>query len=146
SLSAIAWTALAAGDFEEAERFLSEAAPVASQAGPWFSELALYVRAVLAVRRGNPDEAIERVRESLMRIQLLHDRFALVYALVPLAAAAEQKGDDAWAARVLGARDGVTERTGAMVVDDSVRDLRDRVERDARARLGPKRWAREYEN
>jgi hypothetical protein len=86
------------------------------------------------------------VRESLTRIQRLHDKFALIYALVPLAAAAELSGDDAWAARILGARDGVTERTGAMAVDDSVRDLRERVEHDARARLGPKRWAREYES
>jgi hypothetical protein len=42
-------------------------------------------------------------------------------------------------------REAVTERTGAVPVDDSVRDLRERVERDARARLGQKRWTREYE-
>jgi hypothetical protein len=85
------------------------------------------------------------VRESLTRIHLLNDRFALVYALVPLAAAAELTGDDAWAARILGARDGITERTGAIAVDESVRDLRQRVERDSRARLGPRQWACEYE-
>ena len=67
-----------------------------------------------------------------------------MYALVPLAAAAVQKGDDAWAARILGARDAVTERTGATVVDKSVDDLLEQAERDARARLGPDRWARAY--
>jgi hypothetical protein len=113
--------------------------------GPWFSEIALYVQAVLSVRRGKPQEAIAVVRESLVQIHRLHDRFALVYSLVPLAAAAELIGDDAWAARILAARDAVTERTGAIPVDDSVRDLRERVERDARARLGQRRWAREYE-
>ena len=72
----------------------------------------LYVRAILAVRRGNADEAIALLRESLTLIRALHDKFAFVYALVPLAAAAVLKGDDAWAARILGARDAVIERTG----------------------------------
>ena len=102
-----------------AERLLEEAASVLRDAGPWFLSLGLYMRAVLAVRRGNSDEAIALVRESLTRIRELHDKFAFVYALVPLAAAAALKGDDAWAARILGARDAVTERTGATVVDTS---------------------------
>ena len=54
------------------------------------------------------------------------------------------KGDDAWAARILGARDAVTERTGATVVDKSVHELREQAEREVRARLGPERWARAY--
>ena len=88
--------------------------------------------------------AIALVRESLTRIRELHDKFAFVHALVPLAAAAALKGDDAWAARILGARDAVTERTGATVVDKSVHDLREQAEREARARLGPDRWAQAY--
>ena len=113
-------------------------------AGPWFLTWALYVRAILAVRRGNPDEAIALVRESLTRIRELHDKFAFVYALVPLAAAAVLKGDDAWAARILGTRDAVTERTGVRVVDKSVHDLREQAEREARQRLGQDRWDRAY--
>src|SRR4029450_1806642 len=74
----------------------------------------------------------------------LHDKFAFVYALVPLAAAAVLKGDDAWASRILGARDAVTERTGTTVADKSVHDLRERAEREARTRLGPDRWLRAY--
>ena len=93
---------------------------------------------------GDADEAIALVRESLTRIRELHDKFAFVYALVPLAAAAVLKGDDAWAARILGARDAVTERTGVTVVDKSVHDLREQAEREVRARLGPDRWARAY--
>ena len=54
------------------------------------------------------------------------------------------KGDDAWAARVLGTRDAVTEQTGASSVDKSVRELRERTEREVRGRLGPDRWAEEY--
>jgi len=104
----------------------------------------LYLRAFLAVRRGHPDEAIAVVRESLTHIRQLHDTFAFVYALVPLAAAAVLKGNDEWAARILGARDAVTERTGAAVVDTLVADVKAQAEREARARLGPDRWARSY--
>ena len=100
--------------------------------------------AILAVRRGNADQAIALMRESLTRIRELHDKFAFVYALVPLVAAAELKGDDAWVARILGARDAVTERTGVTVSDKSVQDLRERPEREARARLGPDSWAAAY--
>ena len=144
ALSGLAWVALATGDLDQAEHLVDEAASVLRHAGPWFLLLPLYVRAILAVRRGNPDEAIALLRESLAHIRELHDKFAFVYALVPLAAAAVLKGDDAWAARILGARDAVTESTGATVVDKSVHDLREEAERKARARLGPDRWTRAY--
>ena len=144
ALSGMAGIAIAAGDAGEADRLLDEATSVLGDAGPWFLMPVLYVRAILAVRRGNPDEAIALVRENLTRIRELHDKFAFVYALVPLAAAAGLKGDDAWAARILGVRDAVIERTGVRVVDTPVRDLRDRAEREARERLGAKRWARAY--
>jgi predicted ATPase/DNA-binding XRE family transcriptional regulator len=144
ALSGMAVLALATGDAGQAERLLDEATSVLRDAGPWFLTWALYVRAILAVRRGNPDEAIVLVRESLTRIRALHDKFAFVYALVPLAAAAVLKSDDAWAARILGAQDAVTERTGVTVVDKSVQDLQEKSERLSRARLGPDRWALAY--
>jgi hypothetical protein len=118
---------------------------VLSGVGPWSSLIVLSVRAVLAVRRNRPGQAIALAGDSLARIHALHDRFAFLYALVSLAAAAELSGDDAWAARIVGVRDAVTERTGATAVDQSVRDLEERVERGSRARLGPRRWSREYE-
>jgi ATP/maltotriose-dependent transcriptional regulator MalT len=114
---------------------------VLHDAGPWFMSLGSYVRAVLAVRRKAPDHAIALVRETLTRIRALHDRFAFVYTVVPLAAAAVLKGDDAWAARILGARDAMTERTGIAVVDTRVHDLRQQAEEAARERLGRDRWA-----
>jgi ATP/maltotriose-dependent transcriptional regulator MalT len=136
--------ALASGDADEAERLLDEATSALRHAGPWFLTWAFYVRAILAVRREGAAEAIALVRESLTRIRELHDKFAFVYALVPLAAAAVLKGDDVWAARLLGTRDAVTERTGVTVVDPSVHDLRERAEQEVRARLGPDRWGRAY--
>ena len=116
-----------------------------AQAGPWFSELGLYIRAVMAVRRGNAERGDPVRPREPARILELQDKFAFVYALVPLAAAAVLKGDDEWAARSLGARDAITERTGAALLDPSVADLREQAERGARARLGPARWARAYE-
>jgi tetratricopeptide (TPR) repeat protein len=144
SLSGMAAVALAIGDAGQAERLLEEAASVLRHAGPWFLSLGRYMRAVLAVRRGNPDQAIALVRESLTRIRELHDKFAFVYTLIPLAAAVALKGDDAWAARILGARDAVVERTGLTIVDPPVHDLREQAEREAHARLGPDRWALAY--
>jgi hypothetical protein len=55
-----------------------------------------------------------------------------------------RKGNDAWAARLLGARHAVTESTGATIVDRAVNELRDETEGQVRARLGPDRWARAY--
>jgi tetratricopeptide (TPR) repeat protein len=144
ALTGLAWVALAAGDRDEAERLLDAAVPSLRDAGPWFLLLVGYLRAILAVRRGNEDDAIALVRDNLTRIRELKDQSSFVYTMVPLAAAATLKGDDAWVARIVGARDAVTDRTGARVVDDSVRDLREYAERDARARLGAERWDRAY--
>jgi hypothetical protein len=143
-MTALAWVALANGDVGQAERLLDEAMVVLRHAGPWFLLLGLYIRGIIAVRRGTPDEALALVRESLARIRQLGDKFAFVYALVPLAAAAVLRGDDAWAARILGAQNAVTETTGATIVDKSVDDLRAQGERQARARLGADRWALEF--
>ena len=144
ALSGLAGVALATDDAARAEHLADEAAAVLRQSGPWFLLMSLYVRALLEVRRGEPDCAILVIRDSLSKIRTLHDKFEFVYALVPLAAAAVLKGDDEWAARILGARDTVTERTGATVVDKSVHDLLNDAERGVRARLGPDRWAQCY--
>jgi predicted ATPase/DNA-binding XRE family transcriptional regulator len=143
-LSGLARVVLAAGDAGQAQRLLDEAASALRHAGPWFLLRPLYVRAILAVRRGNADEAIALVRESITRIRDLQDKYSFVYVLVPLAAAAVLKGDHAWAARILGARDAVSEGTGVTIVFKLVHDLREQAEGQARARLGPERWARAY--
>jgi predicted ATPase/DNA-binding XRE family transcriptional regulator len=144
ALIGMAAAALIADDGAETERLVHESTLVPGDDVPWFRSFGLWMRAVVAVRRGSPDEAIGWARQSLGLIHELKDRFALVYALVPLAAAVALKGDDAWAARILGIRDAVAERIGATLVDRSVHDLRTDVERDVRARLGEDRWARAY--
>ena len=125
SLNGLAKIALAAGDAAETDRLLDEAASVLQQS-PWHLALVSFRRAMLAVRRGNPDEAIASVRESLTLFRQLHDKYAIVYAMVPLAAAA------------------VTERTGATVADQLVHAVGEEAERAVRARLGQDRWARAY--
>jgi predicted ATPase/DNA-binding XRE family transcriptional regulator len=144
AMSGQAVVALASGDADQAERLLDQATSVLRKAGPWFLTWALYVRAVLAVRRGEPDQAIALVRESLAHIRELHDKFAFVYALVPLFIAAVLKADDRWAARILAVRDSVTERTGVTVVDPSLCAIRDRAEEESRTRLGADDWAEAY--
>jgi hypothetical protein len=144
SLNGLAKVALLNDDGSNAERLLDEASSVLRHSSPWFLALVSFRRATLAVRRGNPDEAIELARESLTLFRQLNDKYAIVYALIPLAAAAALKGDDLWTARILGARDAVTERTGATVVDKWVHAMGEQAEREVRARLAPDRWARAY--
>lgn len=144
SLNGLAKVAMSNGNIADAERLLDEAASVLRHSGPWFLALVSFRRATLAVQRGNAEEAIAFAAESLTLFGQLHDRFAIVYVLAPLAAAAALKGDDLWTARILGVRDAVTERTGATVADRWVRGLGERAEREVRARLGPDRWARAY--
>ena len=144
ALTGLAGVAAASGDVEQAERLLDESITVLRRAGPWYLALALYVRAVLAVRRGDADTAISFVRDCLTRVRELQDKFAFVHLMVPLAAAAAVKRNYEWAARILAAESVVTERTGAMVLDHAVRDLREHTEHQARTTLGPDRWARAY--
>lgn len=145
ALCGLAQVALAMGDMSGARQLLDQASLPLGEAGPWFLLLPLYVRAIVAVRLSRPDEAIASVRECLTCIRDLDDKFAFVYAMVPLAAAAALKGTDTWVARIVGARDAATEATGATVVDQSVKDLYEHAERDARERLGPDRWAQAYD-
>ena len=136
--------ALATGDAAHAQRLLDGATAMLRDAGPWCLTSVLCLRAVLAVQRGNPGDAISLIRESLMRIQELQDKFAFVYAVVPLAQAAALTGDDAWAARILGVGDAVSERTGATISGRLMHDRQQTVAREVRARLGPERWDQAY--
>jgi len=135
---------LATGNLQEGERLLDEATVVLQHAGPWFVNLPLYIRAILAVQQRKADDAIDFVRQSLVGSRQVHDKFAFVYALTPLATAAALKGDDAWAARILGTRDALIERIGTASIDRSVLELRASTERGVRERLGAERWVRAH--
>ena len=111
------------GDTSEAERLLHEATSVLREAGPWFLTPVLCYRGVAAASRGEADLAISLMKESLGYIRVLNDRFSFVHALLPLAAGAMLKGDDEWAARVLGASAAVSNSSGARVAIAVVQDL-----------------------
>jgi predicted ATPase/DNA-binding XRE family transcriptional regulator len=138
--SGLAWVALATGDEIEADRLANEAISQLTSSGQWFLSLSLYIRILLALRRGNANEVIGLMRNSLIRARESQDTIAIVYGLVPLAAAAALKGDHGWVARILGARQAICDRTGAILVDPLMHELHERVAREARARLGPDRW------
>jgi predicted ATPase/DNA-binding XRE family transcriptional regulator/energy-coupling factor transporter ATP-binding protein EcfA2 len=145
ALTGMATVHLAAGDPTSAERLVDEAIRLLRPGAPWFLALALNVRASLAVRRKDADEAIGTVCESLTHMRGLHENHAFVFALGPLAVAAMLKGDDAWAARIMGARDAATERTHATVdVRESLDRLIGLAEDEVRARLGRERWSRAF--
>jgi len=144
SLIGMSAVALEIGDDRQAERLLDEATVQLRQAGPWFLARAFYIRAIAAVHRAAADDALAWVRQSLTHICDLHDKYAFVHAAVPLAAAASLTGNDRWAARILGVRDAVAERTGAASVVKAVQELKGQVERNTRARLGPDQWRRAY--
>jgi predicted ATPase len=145
ALTGLAGAAVATGDTAEAERLLEEATMVLRRAGAWYLTLALCWRATLAVERGDADASIVFVRESLTRIRELHDKVAFVYAMVPLAAAAALRGDPNWAARILGAGSIVAERSGVVLLNDTMRNLHQQTEYNTRARLEPDRWAKEWQ-
>jgi predicted ATPase/DNA-binding XRE family transcriptional regulator len=144
ALSGSGGVQLALGNAAEGERLLLESTAVLRGAGPWFLTPVLCFRAVLAVARGEADQAIGLMRESLTYVRELHDRFSFVHALLPLAAGAMLKGDDEWAARLLGASDAVSSSSGARVAVAVVQDLKRRTEAQVRERLGQQRWEREY--
>ena len=144
ALAGMAGVALTTNDFEQAERLLDEAASELQHTGPWFLTLSLNVRALLAVRRRQPEHAVALVRESVTLLRDLQDKISFVHGMAILAAAAALTGDEAWVARILGAQDAVTERTGARVGDKAVDDLRRQAEHEARTRLGSNRWAHAY--
>ena len=143
SLTGLAQAALATGDIVEAKRLLDEASTALRGAGPWFPGLGLYIRAMLAVRRSDPDHVIASVREMLIQLGTLQDK-TFFYSLVPLAAAAVIKGEYAWAARIFGAREAISSSTGVSVVDPMMVDQQQAAERETRAHLGPDRWAIAY--
>lgn len=140
----LASVALASGDTDEAERLLDEADEALRHAGPWFRTRTLTMRAVIAAHRGHAEEAITMVRNSLVHIRVLQDKFTYLYALVTLAIAADLTGADAWAARILGARDALVARTGHTVALKLVHDLGVEAERSVRASLDPEQWAKAY--
>jgi tetratricopeptide (TPR) repeat protein len=143
-LSGLAASLMALGDDAGAAARVAEAEIVLQEAGPWFLALTRYVEAMLALRRHDADAALRQVRNSLTHIRAMQDKFTFVNALVALFLAAVLKGDDEWAARIQGAREAVTDRTGVSPSDQPVHEIRTEMEQAIQRRLGAERWGRAY--
>ncbi len=143
-VTGLAWVALGVGDAAHAAYLLDEADAIWTACGPWFRALGLYLRAILAIQAQNAHAALRLTRESLTGIRAFQDTFAFAYALAPLLGAAGLLDDDSWVARIAGARDAFTDRTGARAVDPLTDALCAHAEQAAGARLGPERWAAAY--
>src|SRR5262249_8994598 len=94
ALGGLAAVAFATGDNDAAERLVNEALVMRESVAVWFTSVSRRVSAMLALQRVRPDETIAIVREGLIETRKLHDKFAFVSLLIPLAAAAALKGDD----------------------------------------------------
>jgi hypothetical protein len=99
---------------------------------------------VLANQAQDAHAALRLTRASLTGIRTFQDTFAFAYALVPLLGAAGLLEDDPWVARIAGARDAFTDRTGTRAVDPLTDALCAHAEQAAGVRLGPQRWAAAY--
>ena len=145
ALGGLAWVALANGDRAEAEQRIHETIAVLKALGPWFCAHCNFLSALLAVQAGDANQALSAVRDSLALLRETQDRFGVMYAFAPLAGVASLLGEDGWVARIVGASDALTERSGVRNVDPLGQKLWTRARLDAQTRLGPERWARAYE-
>jgi hypothetical protein len=101
-------------------------------------------RALLAVQAKDAPAALALTSQSLKCVRECRDTLAIAFPLTLLAGAAGLMGDHPWVARIAGAREAVTDRTGGRVVNPMGQDLYERTVRDARRRLGPDKWTRAY--
>ena len=145
ALGGLAWVALAQGDHSEAEQRIAEAAGALEATGPWFRALGYFLSALLAVQARDATRALLAIRESLVLLRETQDRFGVMYAFAPLAGAASLLREDGWVARIVGASDAMTERSGIRSVDPMGHELWTQARLGAETRLGPEKWARAYE-
>ena len=107
------------------------------------SSISLSISARTALRRGKADEAIALIRESsaaVARFTTNSHSSSRSLRWPPPQPRRRRHGPH----ELLGTWDAVTERIGASAVDKTVRELRERTEREVRERLGPARWSGAY--
>ena len=146
SLNGLAKVALATNDVAAGGTPARRGRVGASAGCPWRLALVWFRRALLAVRRGNPAEAFARWGGKASPCSgSSATSTRIVYAMVPLAAAAEFQGDDLWAARILGRPGrphGTHRRVGRR--QNGCTTLEPRRNEKVRARLGPDGWDPAY--
>ncbi len=133
------------GDFDGADRLLLKARTLLTllhEAGSWYYGITFNFLAYICVFRERPRESIPLALEAIDRLEPLHDRCALPYSLIALAAACADMKADLLAARILGALDAVLGATGVVIKDEAPRGLLVRCESLLRARDSARRLDR----
>lgn len=109
SVSPIAEAALACGDLDAARRYADQA--VATVPG-WFGVMALTVRAYIALAQGESEQAERDVHDALALAVRTQGYIRVDDALECLARLSADEGNLSFAARLLGAAEGIRERIG----------------------------------
>ena len=137
-LYGLANLALARGDGDEAVRLAAEGEAISREVGNW-SMLAtcLDMQAMSTRLEGDDARTAELLRESIGLAGMLRDDYNVVYCATGLAGVAARRGRAERAARLFGAADALSEKTGAGVSWAVWRSLNERDLASARAQLGP---------
>jgi non-specific serine/threonine protein kinase len=137
--------ALARGDRDGAERLLKEGETLSREAGDW-AILAdfLGTHAISARLEGDDARTVELLRESVGIAGMLHDDYNVAFCATGLAGAAARGSRAERAARLFGAADALSERTGAGISWSVLRSLNERDLARARGSLDPESFERAW--
>jgi non-specific serine/threonine protein kinase len=135
-LYGLANLALARADREGATSLLGEGEALSREAGDW-AMLANFLgtRAISARLEGDDARAAELLRESVGIAGMLRDDYNVAFCAAGLAGAAAREGRAERAARLFGAADALSERTGAGISWSVLRGLNERDLASARDSL-----------
>ena len=115
-LYGLANLALARGDDDEAMRLIAEGEAVSRETGNWnMLATCLDMQAISTRLDGDDVRTAELLRESVGIAGMLRDNFNAVYCATGLAGVAARQGRAERAARLFGAADALSEKTGAQV-------------------------------
>ena len=130
--------ALARGDGDEAMRLLGEGEALSREAGNW-GMLANFLGTQAILKRLEGDDARigELLRESVEIAGMLRDDYNVVFCATGLAGVAAREGLAERAARLFGAADALSEKTGAGVSWSVLRSLNERDLTSTREMLDP---------
>lgn len=136
-LYGLANLALARGDGDEALRLISQSEKISREAGNWNMLATCLDMQAMSTRLGGDDaRTSELLRESVEIAGVLRDEYNFVFCATGLAGVASRDGRDERAARLFGAANAVSERTGAEVSWTAWRTLNERDLATTRERLG----------
>jgi ATP/maltotriose-dependent transcriptional regulator MalT len=137
-LYGLANLALARGDRDGATGLLGEGEALSREAGDW-AMLANFLgtQAISARLEGDDARTAELLRESIRIAGMLGDDYNVAFCAAGLASAAAREGQAVRAARLFGAADALSERTGAGISWSVLRGLNERDLATARESLDP---------